>query len=568
MASYNGVLKDYSHSSLNEAFKSQNNVNFKLIKTVSDFNETLAQLYEEHATALQTLVSNYRKKNAELRKERPACHLAIFQAWETFLQEAETDSQACNDVASVLSRQVSRPMLDKSFHRKVQSRKIFTHRESFETIIAKTEEKLSKCRLDYKQCHMAHRQSPSQHSLTEYIDAHNAYVQQLHATNGMLEAYHCDTLPQLMQELEEIHNDLCKIVSDSLQQGADVIAAKATEQAKRYASLGNQCSVVSPQQDLANFVRLLAQPSHAQKVPRRVFAPPQAQQPGEVAEESGDYNEMTPILRNELVFDRHSTLSQRSALESLKREAIELELQIRQLQDSIDALNRTQSRGIEGQLYNKVNELQEDLSMKKFDLRAKQIHLAAIRAQKELFVSKVEPTSPRNERKFSAATAPSMKTKWLKAFKSLKPAGSGSAQQSDRRNGASNAPSESLRPNLDGSHHLQEYTYKKITACDVCSQILRGHTRQGLRCRICKLNAHGDCAPNLPRCQPKQKLLRRQKSTSELENRVDIEEETTNSKTDIARPFGEPLMLTRNMPKSPEPSQDESKGNKRRLRLN
>lgn len=38
-------------------------------------------------------------------------------------------------------------MLDKSFHRKVQSRKIFTHRESFETIIAKTEEKLSKVSL-------------------------------------------------------------------------------------------------------------------------------------------------------------------------------------------------------------------------------------------------------------------------------------------------------------------------------------------------------------------------------------------------------------------------------------
>ncbi|ALC41384.1 CG43729, partial [Drosophila busckii] len=374
MASYNGVLKDYSHSSLNEAFKSQNNVNFKLIKTVSDFNESLSQLYEEHATALQTLVSNYRKKNAELRKERPACHLAIFQAWETFLQETETDSQACNDVASVLSRQVSRPMLDKSFHRKVQSRKIFTHRESFETIIAKTEEKLSKCRLDYKQCYVAHRQNPSQHSLTEYIDAHNAYVQQLHATNGMLEAYHGDTLPQLMQELEEIHNDLCNIVSESLLQGADVIASKSSEQAKRYASLTSQCSAVLPQQDLLNFVRLLAQPSQACKIPRRVFAPPQAQQPGEPAEEQGDYNEMTPSLRNELVFDRHSTLSQRSALESLKREAIELELQIRQLQDSIDALNRTQTRGIEGQLYNKVNELQEDLSMKKFDLRAKQIH--------------------------------------------------------------------------------------------------------------------------------------------------------------------------------------------------
>lgn len=37
--------------------------------TVSDFTETLAQLYEKHAEELQLLVSNYRKKNGELRKE-------------------------------------------------------------------------------------------------------------------------------------------------------------------------------------------------------------------------------------------------------------------------------------------------------------------------------------------------------------------------------------------------------------------------------------------------------------------------------------------------------------------
>uniref|UniRef100_A0A1A9UW85 Uncharacterized protein n=1 Tax=Glossina austeni TaxID=7395 RepID=A0A1A9UW85_GLOAU len=226
--------------------------------------------------------------------EKPACHLSIFQAWETFLQEVETDSQASNDVASALSRQVSRPMLDKSFHRKVQSRKIFTHRESFETIIAKTEEKLS----------------------------------------------------------------------------------KASDQAKRYNNLTTQCTSISPTQDLQNFVHILALPSQAQKVPKRAFAPPQP--PGE-ADDTGE--EMAPILRNELVFDRHSSLSLRSALESLKREAIDLEMQIRQLQDAVDTLNRTQIRGIEGQLYNKVNEMQEDLSMKKFDLHTKQLHFAAIKSQ-------------------------------------------------------------------------------------------------------------------------------------------------------------------------------------------
>lgn len=38
--------------------------------SVSDFTENLAQLYEQHAEALQVLVSGYRKRNGELRKER------------------------------------------------------------------------------------------------------------------------------------------------------------------------------------------------------------------------------------------------------------------------------------------------------------------------------------------------------------------------------------------------------------------------------------------------------------------------------------------------------------------
>lgn len=40
------------------------------------------------------------------------------------------------------------------------------------------------------------------------------------------------------------------------------------------------------------------------------------------------------------------------------------------------------------------------------------------------------------------------------------------------------------------------------------------------------MNVHADCATNLPKCQAKQKLLRRQKSTSEIENRIDPDEES------------------------------------------
>lgn len=43
-----------------------------------------------------------------------------------------------------------------------------------------------------------------------------------------------------------------------------------------------------------------------------------------------------------------------------------------------------------------------------------------------------------------------------------------------RKNGGAGA---TVRIGDDDSHNLQEYTYKKITPCDVCSQVLRGEFR-------------------------------------------------------------------------------------------
>uniref|UniRef100_A0A182V3V7 Uncharacterized protein n=1 Tax=Anopheles merus TaxID=30066 RepID=A0A182V3V7_ANOME len=159
----------------------------------------------------------------------------------------------------------------------------------------------------------------------------------------------------------------------------------AAEQAKRYDGLAVQCKNVSPALDLGYFVRTLPVPQNNQRIPRKAFAPPQsANAPTDVgADDYPDYggDPMLPVFKDELVVDRGATIQVRPSLEALRRESQELEIQIKQLQDSVDALVRTQIRGIEGQLYSKANEIQEDISMKKFDVRAKQIHLAAVRAQ-------------------------------------------------------------------------------------------------------------------------------------------------------------------------------------------
>lgn len=52
------------------------------------------------------------------------------------------------------------------------------------------------------------------------------------------------------------------------------------------------------------------------------------------------------------------------------------------------------------------------------------------------------------------------------------------------------------------------------------NSIISGHTRQGLKCRICKMNVHVDCQEKAPKCEAKARLLRRQKSTSEIETRI------------------------------------------------
>lgn len=47
-----------------------NTIFFCFFFTVSDFTQELSQMYEQHAAELQLLVTNFRKKNVDLRKDR------------------------------------------------------------------------------------------------------------------------------------------------------------------------------------------------------------------------------------------------------------------------------------------------------------------------------------------------------------------------------------------------------------------------------------------------------------------------------------------------------------------
>lgn len=114
-----------------------------------------------------------------------------------------------------------------------------------------------------------------------------------------------------------------------------------------------QCKAINGFQDLTNFARSIQLPANAQRVPKKAFAPPQpiANAAGE-ADEINEYGvrffylfltflalfihffkDANPLIfKNELVIERGGTLVLRPSLDQLKREAAELETQIRQLQ--------------------------------------------------------------------------------------------------------------------------------------------------------------------------------------------------------------------------------------------
>ncbi|KAK0176314.1 hypothetical protein PV328_000461 [Microctonus aethiopoides] len=178
---------------------------------------------------------------------------------------------------------------------------------------------------------------------------------------------------------------------------------------------------------------------------------------------------------------------------------------------------------------------------------------------KELFgASDVGPPDGMGNRKMSNGSTGSTKHKWLKAFKSLKTSSPTTPPTSDKKSLES-----------EGGHQWREYTYRKITPCDACGQVLRGHSRQGLRCRGCKVNAHADCInlvqpANCPSLAPKRgggiPLLRRQRTPAPPVDDLASTEHSVDATYQVLKQAGEIRGNSTSSPPTPPTADHPSSG--------
>ncbi|XP_031772669.1 uncharacterized protein LOC100865950 isoform X2 [Apis florea] len=507
-------LKDLTQPGLNEPLKQHNAATLKLVQTVSEFAQELGAAMESHSANVRRLVDEFRSRSGETRVDSGGMR----RVWESLLRQVQSDAEAHLDLAAVLQQQLSRPTLEASFHRKVQSKKVFSHREAYEQVVSKAEEKLQRARADYKRAYAALLTvdgGSEQELKRAYYEAHNAYILQLRATNAITERYQSQCLPGLLGEIAEVYEELCGLACKCMVGISEAAAERAREQTKRYQAVAKEAQVVVPVNDLQILARNLSATATPSKKPsRRLFVAP-----GPPEQVSMERINQIPSLRDELAPTGTSTLP---LMEDLRREYDSLTQEITRLQDALDALIRMQRKSAESNLYTKVAELQEDISMKRFALGETQLYLAAVQAQKELFgAGEAGQPDGVSSRKMSNGSTGSTKHKWLKAFKSLKTSSPTTPPSADKKSLES-----------EGGHSWREYTYRKITPCDACGQVLRGHSRQGVRCRGCKANAHTDCI-NLvqpamcPSVAPKKSggipLLRRQKTQVQVDETATAE---------------------------------------------
>lgn len=536
----NGVqIRDLVHPGLTEPLRNQQLSTFKLIKLISDFNHQLSKIHEQHAEDLAQLVETFRKKTSDVQNEGPRSGSSIGIAWEQWMADVMQDSACHTEISSTLGRAVARTLLEKTFHMKIQSRKVFTQRENFERLLADSEDILSKTHSDCRVSWSHHLEAPTPPSLTQYLESHNNYVGQVTNINAMVDQYYVEELPHLLQELDDVYHDVSAVVLESLTEGATKLTEKTNAMTGRWGKTADAVRLISPQKDLNDFLTCLHIPDFV-PVTKHKFCPPP---PKEASNEDGLTAQMMqemglPIKTCDLVLDREVSQTARTRHEQLRGEAKTLETNIKLLSDSVESLIRIQAKNLEQGLFNKANEIQEEISRKRFELRCAQMSLAGIRAQKELFGAKVAaelepkgtvegvPAGGPRERKLSTSSTGNIKSKWVNAFRSIK-----NKQENGVKPGT---PATKEPPSvIENSHVFQEYTYKKITPCDVCSQVLRGHTRQGMKCKLCRMNIHPDCQEKVVKCQPKSKLLRRQKSGSEgVAEKADLEDDSGFSPVD------------------------------------
>ncbi|XP_041466650.1 uncharacterized protein LOC121417133 isoform X1 [Lytechinus variegatus] len=306
----------------------------------------------------------------------------------------------------------------------------------------------------------------------------NDYILQIQSANQLNESLSTAVLPKVNSDSDLVRHEISESGISGLVWHSKVLIAKLSDEMRKLEVISKRSSSEKPKGKAESF-----------EAKQYTFNKPQPATGGEFAQ-------------NKLVLNSATEGILREKYDSLTKEIQALETDINVVKDQTNRLKR-QYESIKSNQSSKAHETLLEIHKLRNDNRQNETNLACKRAQLLLFSPEWFKTRLSNGHAIMA----SPERRASESGDSIREMGVSS-------NGSINSK----------SHVFQEYNFIKPTFCDDCKGLLKGIMRQGLRCKVCKANVHHRCMESVSSCSgpaspDKRKMLRRQKSTTDLDTR-------------------------------------------------
>ncbi|XP_078582073.1 uncharacterized protein LOC144865324 isoform X6 [Branchiostoma floridae x Branchiostoma japonicum] len=565
MNSQKNFYEEPSQVDIDDFFIQGEDVSVKLLRTVAEFSQRVAAIQEQNASQIQTVCETFRERNRAMRKDWHEYPDSLFECWDVLLEEVESDAQVSQELATSLVQNVSQPLGQLAESNRGQTRKMHRFRDAYETHIEKAEAELQRVHKEYTEAWLKakhdSRESHRSHYLSVCHNLHNAYLLQLTAVNTFNQAFYTRALPEMVDDLEDLHLEMLTALSMFLGRYAKTAQTKALEKSNRMDMLVQACRTLPNKTDIKELTANFAPDQPQRPIHRYTKPEPEAR---------------ADFLQNALVLSDATEPALWRKYDMLKKEIEDLEILVQHTDDAIASLESLYRSHTEMQLYSKARETQEDITKKKSDIRMAEAQLSVCRAQMKLFSPIFGGPNPeddhynhrRKRRSHHDRDHPSRGSREPReppeySHRDQQDYAHGNSRERDRdrdmghspqmQNRAPHSPRSHQRQysshqqlsshdqidhprrdhhyrggdnprsydhqgpphsplprhssrqqfnidNIGRAHQFQEYTYKKPTFCDQCKELLRGIMKQGVRCKNCRMNVHHKCQDSVPSC--------------------------------------------------------------------
>ncbi|XP_078662198.1 uncharacterized protein LOC144906105 isoform X11 [Branchiostoma floridae x Branchiostoma belcheri] len=374
MNSQKNFYEEPSQVDIDDFFIQGEDVSVKLLRTVAEFSQRVAAIQEQNASQIQSVCETFRERNRAMRKDWHEYPDSLFECWDVLLEEVESDAQVSQELASSLVQNVSQPLGQLAESNRGQTRKMHRFRDAYETHIEKAEAELQRVHKEYTEAWLKakhdSRESHRSHYLSVCHNLHNAYLLQLTAVNTFNQAFYTRALPEMVDDLEDLHLEMLTALSMFLGRYAKTAQTKALEKSNRMDMLVQACRTLPNKTDIKELTANFAPDQPQRPIHRYTKPEPEAR---------------ADFLQNALVLSDATEPALWRKYDMLKKEIEDLEILVQHTDDAIASLESLYRSHTEMQLYSKARETQEDITKKKSDIRMAEAQLSVCRAQMKLF---------------------------------------------------------------------------------------------------------------------------------------------------------------------------------------